>query len=143
MIFLSLGSNLGDRAENLRVARELLAEELKVGLIGSCLLETEAIGFTGPAFLNQVIGFESNIAPEALLDICQGIEEKLGRPHHAPAYDPVTGKRVYEDRTIDIDILIYNDLEIHTDRLTLPHPQVVSRPFVRTLLDNIKQRNTL
>ena len=57
MIFLSLGSNLGDRAENLRVARELLAEELNVSLIGSCLLETEAIGFTGPAFLNQVVGF--------------------------------------------------------------------------------------
>ena len=58
-------------------------------------------------------------------------------------YDPTTGRRLYSNRTIDIDILIYNDLEYHTDRLTLPHPQVQSRPFVRTLLDNIKQRNNL
>ncbi len=134
MIYLSLGSNLGDRAENLRVARELLAEELKVELVCSSVLETEAVGFTGPAFLNQVVGFESDIAPLALLDICQAIEVKLGRPHHTPVYDPATGARVYQDRTIDIDILIYNDLELHTDRLTLPHPQVETRPFVRQLL---------
>ena len=143
MIYLSLGSNLGDRAENLRIARELLEEELKVSLVCSCVLETEAIGFTGPAFLNQVVGFESDVEPEALLDICQEIEVKLGRPHHAPEYDPATGDRVYEDRIIDIDVLIYNDLESHTERLNLPHPQVVSRPFVQALLDNIKQRNTL
>lgn len=134
MIYLSLGSNLGDRAENLRVARELLAEELKVELVCSSVLETEAVGFTGPAFLNQVVGFESDIAPLALLDICQAIEVKLGRPHHTPVYDPTTGARVYQDRTIDIDILIYNDLELYTDRLTLPHPQVETRPFVRQLL---------
>lgn len=143
MIYLSLGSNLGDRAENLRVARELLAEALQAQPVCSAVLETEAIGFNGPAFLNQVVGFESDIAPEALLDRCQEIEEKLGRPRHAAAYDPATGRRLYSNRIIDIDILIYNDLEYHTDRLTLPHPQVQSRPFVRTLLDNIKQRNNL
>ena len=143
MIYLSLGSNLGDRAENLRVARELLEAALKVELVCSCVLETEAFGFSGPAFLNQVVGFESEIAPEKLLDLCQEIEVKLGRPHHAPVYNPATGERVYENRTIDIDILIYNDLELHTERLTLPHPQVETRPFVLTLLDNIKQRNTL
>lgn len=143
MIYLSLGSNLGDRAENLRVARKLLAETLQAQPVCSAVLETEAIGFDGPAFLNQVVGFESDIAPEALLDRCQEIEEKLGRPRHAAAYDPTTGERLYSNRTIDIDILIYNDLEYHTDRLTLPHPQVQARPFVRTLLDNIKQRNNL
>lgn len=143
MIYLSLGSNLGDRAENLRVARELLAEALQAQPVCSVVLETEAIGFDGPAFLNQVVGFESDIAPEALLDRCQEIEEKLGRPRHAVIYDPTTGERLYSNRTIDIDILIYNDLEYHTDRLILPHPQVQARPFVRTLLDNIKQRNNL
>ena len=140
MIYLSLGSNLGDRAENLRVARALLAEELKEELVCSCVLETEAVGFEGPAFLNQVIGFESDIAPEALLDTCQAIEEKMGRPRHEPQFD-TDGKRIYENRIIDIDILIYNDLKLSTERLTLPHPQVETRPFVRTLLDNIKQRN--
>ena len=142
MIYLSLGSNLGDRAENLRVARALLAEELKVELVCSCVLETEAVGFEGPAFLNQVVGFESDIAPEALLDTCQAIEMKMGRPRHEARFN-AEGERIYENRIIDIDILIYNDLELHTDRLTLPHPQVETRPFIRTLLDNIKQRNTL
>ena len=140
MIYLSLGSNLGDRAENLRVARKLLADALKVETVCSSVLETEAIGFAGPAFLNQVLGFESDITPEALLDLCQEIEVKMGRPRHKPAFD-AKGERIYEDRTIDIDILIYNDLEIHTERLTIPHPQVETRPFVRTLIDNIKQRN--
>ena len=142
MIYLSLGSNLGNRAENLRVARALLAEELKVELVCSCVLETEAVGFEGPAFLNQVVGFESDIAPEALLDTCQAIEMKMGRPRHEVRFN-AEGERIYENRIIDIDILIYNDLELHTDRLTLPHPQVETRPFIRTLLDNIKQRNTL
>ena len=142
MIYLSLGSNLGDRAENLRVARELLAELLKAELVCSCVLETDAVGFDGPAFLNQVVCFESKIAPEALLDTCQEIEVKLGRPRHEAQFDSA-GNRIYHNRTIDIDILIYNDLELHTDRLVVPHPQVETRPFVRTLLDNIKQRNTL
>lgn len=143
MIYLSLGSNMGDRAENLCIARRLLADALKVDMVCSRELETEAIGFDGPAFLNQVVGFESGIAPVALLDLCQEIEVRMGRPRHKAVYDPTTGKRIYENRIIDIDILIYNDLQINTKRLTLPHPQVQTRPFVRTLLDNIKQQNTL
>ena len=140
MIYLSLGSNLGDRAENLRVARALLVEELKVELVCSCVLETEAAGFEGPDFLNQVVCFESGIAPEALLDTCREIEVKMGRPRHEPQFN-ADGKRIYENRIIDIDILIYNDLKINSERLVIPHPQVETRPFVRTLIDNIKQRN--
>ena len=142
MIYLSLGSNLGNRAENLRVARELLAERLRKELICSCELETGAIGFDGPAFLNQVVGFEGDIAPVALLDLCQEIEVEMGRPRHEARFD-ATGARIYENRIIDIDILIYNDLKIHTKWLTIPHPQVETRPFVRILLDDIKQRNNL
>ena len=136
MIYLALGSNLGDREWNLEQALALLAEGLKVDMLCSRVLETEAVGFTGPAFLNQAVCFESDIAPEALLDLCQDIEVKLGRPHHQPEYD-AAGRRIFHDRTIDIDILKYNELEIHTDRLDIPHPQVWERPYVQELLNDI------
>ena len=136
MIYLALGSNLGDREWNLEQALALLAEALKVDMLCSRVLETEALGFTGGAFLNQAVCFESDIAPEALLDLCQDIEVRLGRPRHAPEYD-AAGRRIFHDRTIDIDILKFNDLEIHTNRLDIPHPQVWERPYVQELLNEI------
>ena len=137
MIYLALGSNLGDREWNLERALALLAERLKVDMLCSRVMETEAVGFDGPVFLNQAVGFECDIEPEALLDICQGIEEELGRPRHEAVFDPVTGDRVYSDRPIDIDILIFNGLEIHTDRLDIPHRQIWERPYVKELLNDI------
>ena len=136
MIYLALGSNLGDREWNLEQAKALLADALKVDMLCSQVLETEALGFDGPPFLNQAVCFESDIAPEALLDLCQAVEEQLGRPRHEAAYD-AAGHRIYHDRTIDIDILLYNDLEIHTARLVVPHPQVEERPYVKELLNDI------
>ena len=136
MIYLVLGSNLGDREWNLEQAKALLAEALHVDMLCSQVLEPEALGFEGPAFLNQAVCFESDIAPEALLDICQDIEVRLGRPRHKAEYDE-EGRRVFHDRTIDIDILRYNDREIHTDRLDIPHPQVWERPYVQELLNEI------
>ena len=136
MIYLVLGSNLGDREWNLEQALALLAEGLKVDMLCSRVLETGAVGFEGPAFLNQAVCFESDIAPEALLDLCQAVEVKLGRPRHEAEYD-AAGRRVYHDRTIDIDILKYNDLELHTDRLDIPHPQLWERSYVQELLNDI------
>ena len=136
MIYLVLGSNLGDREWNLEQAKAMLAEALKVDMLCSQVLETEAIGFEGPAFLNQAVCFESDIAPDALLDLCQNIEVRLGRPHHEAQYD-AEGHRIYHDRTIDIDILLYNDQEIHTARLDIPHPQIEQRPYVKELLNDI------
>ena len=136
MIYLVLGSNLGDREWNLEQALALLADALKVDMLCSRVLETEALGFDGPAFLNQAVCFESDIAPEALLDLCQDIEVRLGRPRHEAQYD-AQGRRVFSNRTIDIDILKFNDLEIHTDRLVIPHPQLWERPYVQELLNDI------
>ena len=136
MIYLVLGSNLGDREWNLEQAKALLAEALKVDMLCSQILETEAIGFDGPPFLNQALCFDSSITPEALLDLCQEIEVKLGRPAHAPQYD-AAGRRIFHNRTIDIDILLFNGLEIHTDRLAIPHPQIQERPYVKELLNDI------
>ena len=136
MIYLVLGSNLGDREWNLEQAKALLAEKLHADMLCSEILETEALGFEGAPFLNQAVCFESDIAPEALLDLCQDIEVQLGRPRHAPEYD-AAGRRIFHDRTIDIDILKYNDTEIHTDRLIVPHPQLWERPSVKELLNDI------
>lgn len=137
MIYLALGSNLGDREWNLEQAKAMLAEALKVDMRCSRVLETEAVGFDGPDFLNQAVCFESDITPESLLDICQDIEVRLGRPRHEAVFDPVTGQRVYNDRSIDIDILKFNDLEIHTDRLDIPHRQIWERTYVQELLNDI------
>ena len=136
MIYLALGSNLGDREWNLEQAKALLAEALKVEMRCSQVLETEALGFEGPAFLNQIVCFESDISPEALLDLCQRVERELGRPAHEAQYD-AEGRRIFHDRTIDIDILEYKDQEIHTDRLDIPHPQLWERPYVRVLMDEM------
>ena len=136
MIYLVLGSNLGDREWNLEQALAMLAEALKVDMLCSRVLETEAVGFDGPAFLNQAVCFESDISPEALLDLCQDIEVRLGRPRHEAEFDD-GGHRIFHDRTMDIDILKYNDLETHTDRLVIPHPQLWERPYVQELLNDI------
>jgi len=136
MIYLALGSNLGDREWNLEQALALLADALKVDMLCSRVLETEAVGFEGPAFLNQAVCFESDIAPEALLDLCQDIEVQLGRPRHKAEYD-ASGRRIFHNRTMDIDILKFNDLEIHTDRLVIPHPQLWERAYVQELLNDI------
>lgn len=134
MIFLALGSNLGDRKANLKKALELLQEA-----VGSpefyCteMLETEAIGFAGGDFLNQIVAFEYDCTPEEMLRICQKIEIEMGREAHKAEYDN-EGKRVYRDRIIDIDILFFNDMIVNTEELEIPHPQIFTRPFVKQLL---------
>ena len=139
MIYLLLGSNLGDREAYLNAACAMLEDALGVPLRRSAVLETEAVGFSGPAFLNLAVAFEGPawLSPEALLDLVQSIEVQLGRPRHKVQYSS-DGRRVYASRTIDIDILKYDDVERCTKRLTLPHPQIYSRPFAAALLAEIE-----
>lgn len=135
-LYLSLGTNLGDRLANLDRAISLLNE-----FFGSCPLrcspriETAALGFEGPPFLNCIVVYETEEAPESLLAACKAIEERMGR-HDSPEYDSLGG-RIYHDRIIDIDILLYGAVEINTDNLVIPHPQVRTRPFIRQLLDTL------
>lgn len=142
MIYLLLGSNLGDREAYLNAACAMLEDALAVSLRRSQVLETEAVGFDGPAFLNLAVAFEGPawLSPTALLDLVQSVEVQLGRPRHKAEYD-ADGKRVYHSRTIDIDILKYDSVECDTRRLTLPHPQLVSRPFAAQLLAEIESNN--
>ena len=139
MIVLLLGSNLGDREACLNAACGMLEDALKVSLRRTAVMETEAIGFEGPAFLNMAVAFEApeGLTPIKLLNLCQKVEVALGRPRHKAVYDK-DGRRVYASRTIDIDILKYDDVVRSTKRLTLPHPQIYSRPFAAALLKEIE-----
>lgn len=138
MIYLSLGTNLGDKVENLNKAIQLLEEKLSVKLIKSTVLETEPVGFkSNDNFLNQVVSMEDcDYYPEELLDICQGIEVELGRAPHSIQFNK-DGSRAYSSRVIDIDILLYHNLRIDTERLQIPHPQMFKRDFVMIPLREI------
>ncbi|MBR5042369.1 MAG: 2-amino-4-hydroxy-6-hydroxymethyldihydropteridine diphosphokinase [Bacteroidales bacterium] len=132
-LVLLLGTNLGEREENLCLALNMLdkafgGRRLRI----SPVLETEACGFDGPPFLNMVVVYSSARQPGTILNICKRIERSMGRTD-APEYD-AEGRRIYHDRIIDIDILFYGEHSVNTPSLTIPHPQVESRPFVKDLL---------
>lgn len=136
---LLLGTNLGDRQANLDEALERLDKAFGGRrLRASKVLETEAIGFSGPNFLNMTVVYSSRRSPESVLKLCKRIERAMGRKD-PPEY-AADGSRIYHDRIIDIDILFYGDLRLSTPLLTIPHPQVESRPFVGLLLE---QTNSL
>ena len=127
-ILLALGSNLGDRAENLARARGLLADSLTL-LDSSPIYETEPWGVTDqPDFLNQALLAECDLTPEALLALVKEIEARMGRDFAAVRY----GQRV-----IDIDILAYDDLLVDSPRLTIPHQRLAERAFVLMPLNDI------
>lgn len=122
MIILGLGSNMGDRLSYLRQARNLLDQHqcILVEQVSS-VYETEPVGVKDqPKFLNAIVSIKTKLTPDALLDSCMAIEQQLGR---------VRDKR-WGPRTIDIDILFYNDIELSLERLVLPHPRLRERRFV-------------
>ncbi len=133
-LVLLLGTNLGDREENIRRALEALDKAFggrRVKL--TKIIETEACGFDGPPFLNAVVVYRSARKPENVLRICKRIERSMGRTD-APEYAS-DGSRIYHNRIIDIDILFYGEHSVSTPQLSIPHPQVHSRPFVKQLLE--------
>ncbi len=129
-VYLGLGTNLGNREENLRKAGQLIEE--KCGKIGksSLTVETAPVGFESENyFLNKVVYIETSLTPWELLDQIRKLEEKMGRKRST--------KR-YEDRVIDIDILLYDDLVIDDEELQIPHPRMHEREFVMRPLKEIK-----
>ncbi len=125
-----LGGNVGNTEATLHRARVLLAE--RVGRVSrtSRLHETPAWGFDARPFVNQAAVVETSLEPEELLDVLQGIERELGRDRDAEAREKsATGAR-YVSRTIDLDILFYDDMRIDTPRLKIPHPLIREREFV-------------
>jgi len=121
--YLGLGSNVGERESHLRAAIDLLERHgVEVEAVSSTY-ETEPVGevLDQPDFLNAAIRIRTELEPEALLGLCKGIEQERGRALDAPRHSP---------RPLDVDLLLLGDLEVSSDRLTLPHSEVTSRRFV-------------
>jgi 2-amino-4-hydroxy-6-hydroxymethyldihydropteridine diphosphokinase len=126
IVYLGLGSNLGDRLNNLNLAIDFLKERMKVDK-SSPLYDTAPVGETNqPRFLNMVLQVSTRLSAPTLLFMTKGIEAKLGR---VPVDSP---------RPIDIDILFYGDQTINTPpQLIVPHPRLVERAFVLVPLADI------
>jgi 2-amino-4-hydroxy-6-hydroxymethyldihydropteridine diphosphokinase len=121
--FLGLGSNVGDRIANLRAAVTSLRERGVDVLAMSSVYETAPQGeiLDQPDFLNAAVEIETDLEPEALLDVCKDVERALGREPGRPRHSP---------RPIDVDLLLLGDVTYSSERLTLPHAEVGSRRFV-------------
>jgi 2-amino-4-hydroxy-6-hydroxymethyldihydropteridine diphosphokinase len=124
--YLGLGSNVGDRRANLQAAIDLLRERGVAVTASSSVYETEPVGEVPDQreFFNACLRIETDLEPEALLDVCKDVERSQGRitegegyVHHGP-------------RPIDVDLLLLGDRTHRSDRLTLPHEEVSSRRFV-------------
>ena len=144
-LYLSLGSNQGDRRRNIEAAISMLNIELGVPYKAvSSFIETEPWGFgSSEKFINAAVMYEldlpENFNAEAeglmILEICKDIEKRLGRVE-GPQYDD-RGERVYTDRPIDIDILLMGDCRIDCPELTVPHKLMYERDFVMKPLKEI------
>lgn len=120
MVYIGIGSNLGDRLKNYRQAIELLREKFS-SIITSPCYETDPIhGTEGGRFLNGVASVRTDKSPQELLALLQSIESKLGR---------VRTKK-WGKRTIDLDLLLFGDQVIDASELKIPHPELPNRRFV-------------
>ena len=128
-VYLSLGSNLGDRKAQLQEAVRLLQTNPSISNIKmSSIYETAPVGYLDQhAFLNLVIRLETSLSPLELLDICQEIEQALHR-ERLVRWGP---------RTVDLDVLLYGQEQLATERLTIPHPRMYERAFVLVPLQEL------
>ena len=161
-VYLLLGSNMGDRqamldSANIELIDALLPDYLVVASLDEAVntsevMETQPWGFDTPVepFLNQSFCCLTEYEPQQVLEICQRIETELGRERKEPQFDS-QGKRIYESRPIDIDILaIENEgaegweaVTVNEPNLVVPHPQIESRDFAKKLYMELKEKKEL
>lgn len=131
---LLLGGNIGDVATRIDRAVELLSERGGCKIVRrSKMLSTEAWGFensTTAQFTNQAVEISTGLTPEELLDVTQSVEAELGRDRDEEREQKERSGERYASRMIDIDIILYDELILHSERLTLPHPLMQERAFV-------------
>ena len=130
-VYLSLGTNLGNRKRNIREAIEKIGELIGVVERQSALYETKPWGFSSPNdFINACVLVRTVMAPRQLLEVTQHIEQEMGRTLKSENGE-------YHDRIIDIDILLYDDLKVDEPDLKIPHPLMEEREFVMVPLREI------
>ena len=128
-VYLGLGSNVGDRAAHLAMARRRLAESGVRVVAASAEENTVPFGeVPQPDFLNQVLEVDTSLAPEELLRLVKGLEREAGRSEDGERWGP---------RELDIDILLFDGMTLTTDELTIPHPGLVDRHFIHRELAEI------
>lgn len=128
--FISLGSNIGNRYDYLSKAIEYLTKHPKIQLVNtSSVYETDPVGYEEQdLFLNMVIEIQTDLGALELLDFCLKVELELGRKREI----------VWGPRTIDLDILLYNQENIKSEKLIIPHPRMIERNFVMIPLMEIQ-----
>ncbi len=126
--YLSLGSNLGNRFAMLQKAVLFLQKKAGELLEVSAIYENPAMGFDGADFLNAVVLLETHLGPDDLLSLILALEKDFGRDR---------GTNGYTSRTLDIDIILYDDMVIKSENLTIPHPKMQERNFVLKPLADI------
>ena len=124
--YLGLGCNVGDRRANLQAAADALPGHGVEVLASSSTYDTDPVGeiLDQPSFLNACLRIDTDLDPEALLDVCKATEREMGRAQ------PGEGYVRHGPRPIDVDLLLLDDTIYTSGRLTLPHPQVLARRFV-------------
>lgn len=130
IIYLSLGSNQGDKLEKLQNAIDLIAQNIGAILKIGSLYKTPALGFDGDDFLNTCIQVSTYLPPDSLLESILSIERDLGRIRDNKSM-------TYANRPIDIDLLLFDDEIIFSKNLIVPHPRMLSRKFVLVPLADI------
>jgi 2-amino-4-hydroxy-6-hydroxymethyldihydropteridine diphosphokinase len=130
-VFLSLGSNLGDRIEFLHRAEKEISSQIGTIIQSSSIYLTEPWGYADPnLYLNQVIQIETRLSPAGILEKINNIEISMGR---------VRGKERYTARSIDIDILLYGSIICTSANLIIPHPEIPNRRFILVPLTEIAE----
>ncbi|MDA3820471.1 MAG: 2-amino-4-hydroxy-6-hydroxymethyldihydropteridine diphosphokinase [Candidatus Delongbacteria bacterium] len=131
-IYLSIGGNLEDRLKNIGLSQQAISDKIGHILDFSPIYETEPWGFKHERhFYNQVLRVQSDLAPEQVLKRCLYIEKSLGRERNA------SKNKNYAGRTMDIDIIFYDDFIIDKPALQIPHPDFKNRLFVLIPLNDI------
>ena len=130
-VYLSLGTNLGHREENLQEAIRRINGKVGAVVAQSAFMDTEPWGYQSSRhYLNACVRVATEMSPRAILRATQLIERQMGRRHK-------TQNGVYRDRIIDIDILLYDDVSIDEPDLKIPHPRMLERDFVMQPLREI------
>jgi 2-amino-4-hydroxy-6-hydroxymethyldihydropteridine diphosphokinase len=121
--YLGLGSNVGDRRAQLQAAVYALGAHGVAAQVSSSTYDTDPVGevLDQRSFLNACLRVQTALGPEELLDACKAVERELERKPGGPRHGP---------RPIDVDVLLLGDVELQSERLTLPHEQVLARRFV-------------